>query len=201
MCIRPFCLEYYPFPPSSPDRLRRLHVTICNRQRPEELDSYPNMNTHNETSGPVLHPSMLPSTADKYFRDTSFFIQNASLPSPDEVRIAAGPPSGLHRPGPVVFPPLNLIVKYGASITIAEGQCLWAIRHLLPSVPVPEAYGWCRDQNETFIYMQLIEGITLENAWPDLDTEGRYQVCQQLEMIFRDLRQLKQTPNSPFIGK
>lgn len=159
------------------------------------------MNAHNETSGPVLCPSMLPSAANTSFKDTSFFIQNASLPSPDKVRLAAGSRSDPDGPDPVAFPSLNLIVKYGASITIAEGQCLWAIRHLLPTVPVPEVYGWCRDRNETFLYMQLIEGITLADAWPDLDIEARYEVCEELRVIFEDLRQLKQPPNSQFIGK
>lgn len=136
------------------------------------------------------------------FKDTAFFTTgNVSLPTPADVRRAAGPKATWRRPLPVMFPALNLIVKYGTDITVAEGQCMWALRHLLPSVPVPEVYGWCREQGQTFIYMQLVEGTTLEEVWPNLDTEDRYEVCRQLQRIFEDLRQLKQDPDYPqFIG-
>jgi hypothetical protein len=69
-------------------------------------------------------------------------------------------------------------------------------------VPVPEVYGWCRDQGEAFIHLQLVEGITLEKAWPDLDIEEKYEICQQLQQNFEALRELKQDPSaSSFIGK
>jgi aminoglycoside phosphotransferase (APT) family kinase protein len=35
-------------------------------------------------------------------------------------------------------------------------------------MPVPEVYGSCRDQDETFICMQLVDGIALEDAWPGM---------------------------------
>lgn len=53
---------------------------------------------------------------------------------------------------------------------------MWTIRHLLPNVPVPEVYGWCRDQGETFSHMQLVDGITLEDAWPDMVVEEKYDL-------------------------
>ncbi|KUJ14488.1 phosphotransferase enzyme family protein-like protein [Mollisia scopiformis] len=144
---------------------------------------------------------MLPPSEDIYFRNTAFFASgNSSLPTPADVRRAAGPKATSNRPTPVAFSALNLIVKYGPTITITEGQCLWAIKHLLPSVPVPEVYGWCREQGETFIYMQLVEGVTLEQAWPDFDIEHKYEICLQLQRILDDVRQLKQDPTSPFIG-
>jgi hypothetical protein len=133
------------------------------------------MAERNTNQGPYLLPSMLPSAEETYFKDTAFFAQgNESLPSPADVRQAAGPKTNMNRPVPVAFPSLNLVVKYGATITVTEGQCLWAIRHLLPTVPVPEVYGWCREQGDTFIYMQLVEGTTLEQGWPDLDIEDRW---------------------------
>ncbi|CZR69067.1 uncharacterized protein PAC_18968 [Phialocephala subalpina] len=155
----------------------------------------------NTNQGPYLLSSMLPSSEDTYFKDTAFFAcGNISLPTPADVRRAAGPTTTLYKPAPVVFASLNLIVKYGPTITVTEGQCLWAIRHLLPSVPVPEVYGWCREQGETFIYMQLVEGITLEQAWPNFDIEDKYEICKQLQRILENLRQLKQDPSSPFVG-
>jgi len=43
-------------------------------------------------------------------------------------------------------------------------------------MPVPEVYGWCRDQGETFSHMQLVDGITLEDAWPDMVVEEKYDL-------------------------
>ncbi|KAH7360971.1 kinase-like domain-containing protein [Rhexocercosporidium sp. MPI-PUGE-AT-0058] len=144
---------------------------------------------------------MLPSSEDTYFKDTTFFAHgNVSLPTPADVRRAAGPKTPLNSPTPVVFSALNLIVKYGPTITVTEGQCLWALGHLLPSVPVSEVYGWCREQGETFIYMQLVDGITLEQAWPNFDIEDKFEICQQLQRILENLRQLKQDPDTTFIG-
>jgi aminoglycoside phosphotransferase len=124
------------------------------------------------------------------------------LPSPAEIRQAAGDQHAIRRPPPARFPALKLIVKYGSSsaVTIAEGQCLWAIRRLIPTVPVPEVYGWCHDEGQTFIYMELIEGSTLEEAWPDMDIEDRYSICSQLNSVLEDLRSLRQDPAHPFIG-
>jgi len=161
----------------------------------------PHMAPHNANQGPHLLSSMLPSSKDTYFKDTAFFAcGNVSLPTPADVRQAAGPKSTLNRPIPVVFSALKLVVKFGPAITVTEGQCLWALRHLLPSVPVPEVYGWCREQGGTFIYMQLVEGITLEQTWPNFDIEDKYEICQQLRRILEDLPQLKQDPSSPFIS-
>jgi hypothetical protein len=44
---------------------------------------------------------------------------------------------------PAVFKELGLVVKYvdNSNAVIKEEQCLWAIHHLLPGVPVPEVYG------------------------------------------------------------
>lgn len=145
---------------------------------------------------------MLPSGDTVWFRDSTFFTMgNARLPSPADVRLAAGSEKNPNRPTPVVFPSLKLIVKYGQAIEVAEGQCLWAIRRLLPAVPVPEVYGWCREDEQTFIYMELIDGITLEQAWPDLDVEEKYEICIQLHQILGNLRQLRQDPATPFVGK
>ncbi len=78
---------------------------------------------------------------------------------------------------PVRLLALNLIVKYGLRITAAEGQCMWAIKHLLPSVLFPEVDGWYRDQGESLIYMQLMDGITLADAWPGLEIEEKAHIC------------------------
>ena len=160
---------------------------------------------NNDSKQVFLVPSLLPSGKEATFYDYAFSATGTrTLPSPEAVRKAAGPRALGYSPQPVKFLDLNLVVKYGSRITIAEGQCLWAIGKFCPTVPVPKVYGWCQDDAEgymeTFIYMELVEGVTLEDAWPDLEVEEKYEVCSQLSMILQDLRELKQDPDNQFIG-
>ena len=151
---------------------------------------------------PYLLPSMLPQADNISFTDSSFFARHDSqLPTPAEVRRAAGVNYRIGRPPPVRFQSLNLLVKYGSAINITEGQCLWAISRFAPAVPVPELYGWRRDNCETFIYMEMVQGITLEQYWPDLSVEERLVVCIQLRHIIGNLRQLRQDPTDQFVGE
>ena len=162
--------------------------------------------TVNSTGSRIkLSPSMLPLDDSIAFADSSFFTQpNApsALPSPAEVRVLANVHHDQNCAQLIHFPSLRLIVKYGRTITIAEGQCLWAIRHLLIDfVPVPEVYGWCRDGGEVFIYMQLMRGHTLEELWQTLSTQEKAKVCEELRLIVDALGHLEQDPLDQFIGK
>jgi hypothetical protein len=144
------------------------------------------------------------------FRESSFFKKpNAplSLPTPTEVREVASHSENpraklVTRPPPVTFPNLGLLVKYGTEVTLADGQCLLFIRNTLSEVvPVPEVYGWCKDDDQVFIYMELVDGMTLEKSW-DTMTEGeKTSVGQQLHDMVDALRGLKQDSWPPFIGK
>lgn len=156
----------------------------------------------------ILTPAMLPSKDSVFFETSSFFLLNPqiTLPSPAEVRHESSKTfdAGKHvhrRPPPVLFPELNLLVKFGRDISIAEGQCLWAIPRLLrEDVPVPEIFGWCSDDGEVFIYMELIKGDTLEERWDDMDSGEKDSVCTQLRAILTSLRRLQQDPQDSFIG-
>lgn len=115
--------------------------------------------------GPLLSPVPLPSTDTIEFKASSFFSRHPALPSPADVRAFASSPEGIAQRAAhrrmhytIIFPHLGLLVKWGRHITIAEGQCLWACRHLLSGiVPVPKIYGWISDKDqgvtEVFIYM------------------------------------------------
>ncbi|CZT00017.1 uncharacterized protein RCO7_01750 [Rhynchosporium graminicola] len=127
---------------------------------------------------PLLIPDELPSADNITFLDTSFFTKHRErLPTPAEIREAAGFEGKIWRPPPVSFPSLNLIVKFGRKV-----------------------YGWCRDGEKTLIYMQLIEGATLEHEWPAMIVEEKYEICTQLHGMLHELRQLRQDPSDRFIG-
>jgi hypothetical protein len=152
----------------------------------------------------------LPQGENVVLLESSFFQRHgatAKLPTPDEVRRIAresrNPRSkNDSRPPPVIIKSLGLLVKYGSEVSRAEGQCLLFVRKFLSSdIPVPEVYGWCRDEDQSFVHMEFIEGVTLEKRWDELDDEGKTAVCQQLKHMVKLWRDLKQEDISPFIGE
>jgi len=96
-------------------------------------------------------------------------------------------------------------VKFGKepTVTIAEGQCPWALRHIFPQLPVPEIYGWTTDGDTVFLYMELelVQGVTLEERWDSLPTTERVGICQELRAMLADLRRLRQYPSDYLRGK
>lgn len=147
---------------------------------------------------------MLPNgaKAEMDFRNTSFFKVNDQLPTPAQVRALSNGADETHsHPPPVIFEDLNLLVKFGHYICIAEAQCLWAIKHVLHGeVPVPEVFGWRVDDGMVFIYMELVRGDTLTSRWNSLGDADRAAVCDQLKQIVTSLRRVKQDTTDQFIG-
>lgn len=151
----------------------------------------------------------LPSGDSIVFWDSTFFRNNgkgAELPTPAAVRTEAvkakkGP--WAIKPYSVPFSSLGLVVKHGTHITVAEAQCLWAIRQRLgPRVPVPELYGWCTEGGEVFIYMELIQGTTLSDAIEKkkLKQKDLQHIASQLRDVVLALRSLRQEPEETFLG-
>ncbi|RDB28922.1 hypothetical protein Hypma_016123 [Hypsizygus marmoreus] len=163
------------------------------------------VNDCNSKSPIQLTPSMLPPCDDVVFWDSSFFTRPGAppiLPSPPEILAAAErlkPNTWLKRT--IWYPDLGLVVKYGLEVDPREGQCLWAIRRFLgDAIPVPEVYGWSTYDQYGFIYMELIQGMTLEERWDSLGEEERLGVCDELHRMVKSLRRLQQDPEDQFVG-
>jgi len=164
-----------------------------------------------ESPDPVILPiSRLPTSANIDFTETAFF-QNSeekySLPTPSEVRLKATSSSSYDNPRtpPVLFKfdHQNIIVKYGRypGVSIAEGQCFWAIKRYLPTVPVPDIYGWRTDQStgEVFLYLEHIDGVTLKEKWKHMEKDVKEVFCEQLRYYMAELKRFRQEGDS-FIG-
>jgi hypothetical protein len=162
-----------------------------------------------DASASSINPSQLPFDRNITFHNSSFFRNHGksrTLPSPEKVKgIAKATNKNAwlrSRPPPVICEDLGLLVKYGEEITIAGGQCLLALRRLLPdTVPVPEVFGWREHDGQVFIYMELVNGTTLEKSWDNMKKEDRMAVCHQLRHMVDAWRNLKQNAKSPFVGK
>ncbi|KAI1771437.1 kinase-like domain-containing protein [Hypoxylon cercidicola] len=154
----------------------------------------------------TMQVAELPSAENIVFRESSFFKRNnTDLPSPNEIREEDIKVNGIrarsHRPPPILYEELGLVVKYGSVITIAEAQCLWYFnQHMKDAVPTPELFGWCQDDGETFIYMEFVDGDTLEDAWPSLSSEDQDLICGQLRTCVEAWRSLRQETEPYYIG-
>ncbi|EKJ69158.1 hypothetical protein NXS19_006686 [Fusarium pseudograminearum] len=93
---------------------------------------------------------------------------------------------------------LNLAIKTNlqAYLNLEEAQTLWAIRKVFPNgeVPVPELFGWRKHGDRVFIYMSLVPGETLRQAWQSLTEHDKASLQNQLKDIIGTLRTLKQSP-------
>ncbi|GAB1732857.1 hypothetical protein NU195Hw_g2659t1 [Hortaea werneckii] len=144
----------------------------------------------------------LPQGSSEDFRATTDGgFSPESLPAPCEVRNQAvrqqavrtgQDPADAFRPAPVCFPQDDLLVKWGADVTIAEGQCLWFFnQYLQDRVPTPRIYGWTQDQGQTFLYMQLISGDPLSKRWDNLPSDEKLSISEQLKPMVATWQGLK----------
>lgn len=139
------------------------------------------------------------------FTDTSFFTTSPGrqLPSPAQVR-ALAKETGVRPPTPLKLENLNLMVKFGPDhhVTTTEAVNLWMIKKVFgDEIPVPELFGWRVDEeNYVFIYMELIQGPTLEECWGHLSITEKEAIVEQLSQIIENLRKLAQDPSDQFIG-
>lgn len=137
---------------------------------------------------------------------------NRNLPSPDEVR-AASSLQVLSKRHVVPFPALGIVVKFGPRLGLtsdtgaiivpfSEAQSLYAVRRMLGErVPVPDVYAFVHDGDQSFLYMELIQGVTLLECWAHLSDKAKIDVCAQLKLMMQALRELEQDPSDSFIGK
>ncbi|KAG5994853.1 hypothetical protein E4U43_003163 [Claviceps pusilla] len=144
------------------------------------------------------------AAAEMDFRDTSFFQSgDPSLQLPSPASILQQHPG--KTTGNVRFEHLNLLVKMGYwyHVRFEEVQTLRAMRQVFANneVPVPEVCGWRKHGNMCSIYMSLIPGQTLDQAWPTLTNEDKGLICADLSRIVGQLRRLVQGPSGNcFVG-
>jgi hypothetical protein len=156
---------------------------------------------------PLIDISSLPDISIEHmdFHDTSFFQSNGpslpQLPTP-EIILQQHPDLS---DGIVKFEHLNLVVKVGYSdyLRLEEAQTMRALRQAFPDneVPVPEVFGWRTSGDQVFIYMSLIHGKTLREAWPSLTDVDKKSICDELRQIVFALRRITQGSSDRFIGK
>lgn len=187
-------------------RLRNIYTTTGLPCAPGfELQTTPTLNSSqmlpNGTHHPLLDISALPdiSQAEMDFPDTSFFRSSGSaggqLPTPASI---------IHQYGDggarvIKIEDLNIAVKidHESHLRLEELQTMRAIRQIFPDgeIPVPEVHGWRRHGEQIFIYMSLIRGKTLREAWPALSEGDKASLHVELSQVVASLRRIAQTPD------
>ncbi|KZT08263.1 kinase-like protein [Laetiporus sulphureus 93-53] len=151
----------------------------------------------------IISVESIPRDDTIFFKDSTFFTHHtlADLPSKEQI-IAAALPG--YSNAVSLFPSLSLAVKrirgmaYGECL--AEPQSLWALRRFVPEVRVPEVYGWRREEHATYLFMELIDGVTLLERWPSLQEHEKTAICTELGMMVRALQRTKRPSGDKFIG-
>ncbi|RDB23608.1 hypothetical protein Hypma_009135 [Hypsizygus marmoreus] len=159
--------------------------------------------SHSPIKNDVVDEHLIPTGSAVFFDNWTF---SAALPSPSEVREA---PDVLKEPVSssgqrvVCFPALNLVVKYGSTLRtpVSEGQTLWLLSFMTTStMRVPKVYGWCEDAGQRFIYMERLEGVTVDERWPSLSPAQKLAVVEQLNLMISSMRRLVQATGNTYIG-
>lgn len=154
--------------------------------------------------------SSVNSTTVTNLLESSFFKEQRApaLPSPAEIR-ALNEKTGHLRaadfdsPVPVSIPSLGLLVKYGSDVTWAEVETQISVHELLRShqVPIPEVFGYAEDGGQRFLYMAMMEGVTLQERFARLTETERRAVCAELRVMVDTWRSvMKQDQANLYIG-
>jgi aminoglycoside phosphotransferase (APT) family kinase protein len=102
----------------------------------------------------------------------------------------------------------TLVVKYGDAVQLVEARSMeFVAKHT--SLPVPHVYAAYtygpfeeRDEEsfskyDTYIFMEFIDGQTLEKEWPSLDNTAKSNIITELKAYFTQLRTI---PGGTYIG-
>ncbi|EUC40612.1 hypothetical protein COCMIDRAFT_41082 [Bipolaris oryzae ATCC 44560] len=160
------------------------------------------------TTYPKISLAELPdcSQLQMDFPDTAWFKTHGQTQQfPTHEHLLSLVPNDSHS-NIVKFEDLSLAVKFGRHVTTTEAINIWVVRRMFQeAVPVPELYGWRVLEQEgkgryVFIYMQLIQGPTLLERWPELSCADKQAICTDLRAMVSSLRSLQDSELQQMIG-
>lgn len=90
----------------------------------------------------------------------------------------------------------TIVLKTGTSLNPEGLSNLQFINKHLPLIPTPKFLGSLASDEQTYIFMSRAKGETLESIWPQLSDADKRSVQEQLNAIFRAMREATPEPNS-----
>jgi len=133
------------------------------------------------------------------FLDSSFFRQHQHktrvLMSPAEIIRKYG------RHGQEVImlddPPMAVKIHHVERFRLEEIQTMVAMRSIFPvgDIIVPEVFGYRHHDGMIHVYMSVMPGITLRQAWPTLTAVDKSNIQSDLRRVISTLRSI--VPRTP----
>lgn len=150
----------------------------------------------------------IPIDENFLLEDSTFFQRNpgVELPHPQDVRMAHSlltKQQDLHPEAPhiVRYPEYSLCVKYSRRVKLLEAQAFYLVNRYLKDFPAPEIYGWRKDGDDVFLFMELIDGQNLSDVWDSLSECEKTDVCVAVKnRVLSPLATLRQIPNQKCVG-
>ena len=90
----------------------------------------------------------------------------------------------------------SVAVKVGRSIDIAHVPTLQYIQTQVPEVPTPKILGILKTDQNMYLFMSRIPGISLDKLWPKLSYLQKTSIQRQLSSIFEALRSVPRPQGS-----
>lgn len=103
------------------------------------------------------------------------------------------------------------VVKFGSHITVHEAKNMIYVA-TNTTIPVPKVFAYYtygpidRDIEDygslfdTYIFMSLVEGQTLDTVWDSYSESTKTRISAQLKMYLQDLRNVRGNDESSYIG-
>lgn len=82
----------------------------------------------------------------------------------------------------------EIVVKFGTSINVWEGQALIYLERYVPEVAAPRLYAMYHDSRELFLVMQRAPGVQLNSIWPSLKESEKDDIVAKLRRTFDAMR-------------
>ena len=104
----------------------------------------------------------------------------------------------------------DMVVKYGPHVTVTEAQSMIFVAEHTKAIPIPKVFAYCtygplnRDIDDygglfdTYIFMSLVEGQTLDLAWDSYGKLTKDHIAHKLKTYMEELREIRSEP--PYIG-
>ncbi|EER37562.1 phosphotransferase enzyme family protein [Histoplasma capsulatum H143] len=83
----------------------------------------------------------------------------------------------------------KVVIKFGGSVSVWEGQALIYLEKHVPQVSAPRLYAMYQESNQVFLVMQRIPGVRLDSIWPSLTPSEKDDIVAKLRQMFDTMRQ------------
>lgn len=121
------------------------------------------------------------------FKNDTLPLSTSTLPSADEIRACSNVLQE-RRTAKVVAVNDEIVVKFGTSIEVCEGQGLIYLERHVPGVSAPRLYAMYEDSEQLFLVMQRASGVQLGSLWPSLTEPEKVSVVSKLGETFDAMR-------------